>query len=81
MSQSPFAAALELVTHVPGVRGAMIVSAQDGVVVAEALMDEMKGSAVAALAASLLREPVTPVMLLTTAAVVGCVVGARRFAR
>jgi predicted regulator of Ras-like GTPase activity (Roadblock/LC7/MglB family) len=53
VSTSPFAAALELVTHVPGVRGAMLVSAADGVVVAEALMDEMKGSAVAALAASL----------------------------
>ena len=53
MSTSPFETALELVTHVPGVRGAMIVSAADGVVVAEALMDEMKGSAVAALAASL----------------------------
>ena len=25
MSQSPFEAALELVTHVPGVRGAMLV--------------------------------------------------------
>jgi predicted regulator of Ras-like GTPase activity (Roadblock/LC7/MglB family) len=53
MSASKFETALELVTHVPGVRGAMLVSAADGVVVAEALMDEMKGSAVAALAASL----------------------------
>jgi predicted regulator of Ras-like GTPase activity (Roadblock/LC7/MglB family) len=53
MSASPFETALELVTHVPGVRGAMLVSAADGVVIAEALMDEMKGSAVAALAASL----------------------------
>lgn len=34
-----------------------------------------------ALAAMLLREPVTPVMLLVTVAVIGCVVGARRFAR
>jgi len=53
MSANKFDAALELVTHVPGVRGAMIISAADGVVVAEALMDEMKGSAVAALAGSL----------------------------
>lgn len=53
MNTSPFETALELVTRVPGVRGAMLVSAADGVVVAEALMDEMKGSAVAALAASL----------------------------
>ena len=53
MSASKFETALELLTRVPGVRGAMLVSANDGVVVAEALMDEMKGSAVAALAASL----------------------------
>ena len=53
MSASKFETALELLTHVRGVRGAMLVSAADGVVVAEALMDEMKGSAVAALAASL----------------------------
>lgn len=53
MSASKFETALELLTRVPGVRGAMLVSAADGVVVAEALMDEMKGSAVAALAASL----------------------------
>ena len=50
---SKFEVALELITRVPGVRGAMLVSAADGVVVAEALMDEMKGNAVAALAASL----------------------------
>lgn len=53
MSASRFETSLELLTRVPGVRGAMIVSASDGVVVAEALMDEMRGSAVAALAASL----------------------------
>ncbi|HEU4569679.1 MAG TPA: roadblock/LC7 domain-containing protein [Gemmatimonadales bacterium] len=53
MSESKFETALDLVTRVPGVRGAMLVSAADGVVVAEALMDEMKGNAVAALAASL----------------------------
>jgi drug/metabolite transporter (DMT)-like permease len=34
-----------------------------------------------ALAATLLREAVTPIMLLVTVAIVGCVAGARRFAR
>jgi predicted regulator of Ras-like GTPase activity (Roadblock/LC7/MglB family) len=46
-------AALELITRVRGVRGAMLVSAEDGLVVAEQLMEGIKGSAVAALAASL----------------------------
>jgi len=46
-------AALELVTRVRGVRGAMLVSADDGLVVAEQLMEGIKGGAVAALAASL----------------------------
>ncbi|HSC59516.1 MAG TPA: roadblock/LC7 domain-containing protein [Gemmatimonadales bacterium] len=50
---SAWADALELITRVPGIRGAMVVSAADGVVVAESLMDELKGNAVAALAASL----------------------------
>lgn len=34
-----------------------------------------------ALAAVLLREPVTPAMLLVSVGVIGCVVGARRFAQ
>ncbi len=34
-----------------------------------------------ALAAALLREPVTPIMLLVTIAVIGCVAGARRFGK
>ena len=46
-------AALDLITRVRGVRGAMLVSAEDGLVVAEQLMEGIKGSAVAALAASL----------------------------
>ena len=46
-------AALDLITRVCGVRGAMLVSAEDGLVVAEQLMEGIKGSAVAALAASL----------------------------
>jgi len=44
---------LDLVIRVRGVRGAMLVSADDGLVVAEQLMEGIKGSAVAALAASL----------------------------
>jgi len=45
--------ALDLITRVRGVRGAMLVSADDGLVVAEQLMEGIKGPAVAALAASL----------------------------
>ena len=45
--------ALDLITRVRGVRGAMLVSADDGLVVAEQLMEGLKGGAVAALAASL----------------------------
>ena len=45
--------ALDLITRVRGVRGAMLVSAEDGLIVAEQLMEGIKGSAVAALAASL----------------------------
>ena len=45
--------ALDLVTRVHGVRGAMLVSADDGIIVAEQLMEGIKGPAVAALAASL----------------------------
>lgn len=46
-------AALDLITRVRGVRGAMLVSAEDGLVIAEQLMEGIKGTAVAALAASL----------------------------
>ena len=46
-------AALDRVTRVRGVRGAMLVSGDDGLVVAEALMEGIRGNAVAALAASL----------------------------
>ncbi|HYT04373.1 MAG TPA: roadblock/LC7 domain-containing protein [Gemmatimonadales bacterium] len=48
-----FGKALDLVTRVRGVRGAMLVSGDDGLVVAEQLMEGIKGTAVAALAASL----------------------------
>jgi predicted regulator of Ras-like GTPase activity (Roadblock/LC7/MglB family) len=45
--------ALDLITRVRSVRGAMLVSAEDGIVVAEQLMEGIKGPAVSALAASL----------------------------
>jgi predicted regulator of Ras-like GTPase activity (Roadblock/LC7/MglB family) len=45
--------ALDLITRVRGVRGAMLVSTDDGLVIAEQLMEGIKGPAVAALAASL----------------------------
>jgi len=41
------------VTRIPGVRGALVVSRDDGLVVADALMEGVDGQAVAALAASL----------------------------
>ena len=40
-------------TRVSGVRGALVVSREDGLVVADALMESVDGKAVAALAASL----------------------------
>ena len=53
MTATGYARSLDLVTRVRGVRGAMIVSSDEGLVVAEHLMEGIKGSAVAALAASL----------------------------
>jgi predicted regulator of Ras-like GTPase activity (Roadblock/LC7/MglB family) len=44
---------LDRVTRVPGVRGALLVAANDGLVVAEQLMEGVDGRAVAALAGSL----------------------------
>jgi predicted regulator of Ras-like GTPase activity (Roadblock/LC7/MglB family) len=44
---------LDRVTRVPGVRGALLVSRTDGLVVAEQLMDGVDGKAAAALAGSL----------------------------
>lgn len=49
---SAFDSALDAVTRVRGVRGAMLVARPDGLVVAEQLMEGVKGGAVAALAAS-----------------------------
>jgi predicted regulator of Ras-like GTPase activity (Roadblock/LC7/MglB family) len=54
MTAAPgYGRALDLITRVRGVRGAMLVSADDGIVVAEQLMEGIKGPALAALAASL----------------------------
>jgi predicted regulator of Ras-like GTPase activity (Roadblock/LC7/MglB family) len=47
---------LEQVTQVPGVRGSLLISADDGLVVAERLMEGIDGRAVAALAASLVQR-------------------------
>jgi len=44
---------LDGITRVNGVRGALVVSADDGLVVAESSMGDVDGAAVAALAASL----------------------------
>ena len=46
-------AVLDRLTRVPGVRGALIASAGDGLVVAEQLMDGVDGRAAAALTGSL----------------------------
>lgn len=51
--RAPYAEALERVSAVRGVQGSMLVSAGDGLVVAEQLMEDVDGRAVAALAASL----------------------------
>ena len=53
MTAASFERALDQVTRVSGVRGAMLVTGDDGLVVAEHLMEGIRGPAVAALAASL----------------------------
>jgi predicted regulator of Ras-like GTPase activity (Roadblock/LC7/MglB family) len=53
MTAPAYAHLLDLITRVRGVRGAMLVAGDDGLVVAEQLMEGIKGAAVAALAASL----------------------------
>ncbi len=45
--------ALERITAVSGVRGAMVVAPDDGLAVAEVLMEDVRGPALAALGASL----------------------------
>ncbi len=56
---------LDRVTRVPGVRGALLASAGDGLVVAEQLMEGVDGRAAAALAGSLVGR------LVRTAAAAG----------
>lgn len=48
--------ALDGVTRLHGVRGALVVHADDGMIVADALMEGVRGNAIAALAASLARR-------------------------
>lgn len=48
-----YAPLLEALTRLRGIRGAMVVDVEDGLVVAEALMGGLKGSALAAMAANL----------------------------
>lgn len=50
---SAYAPVLEGITRVPGVRGAMLVSVKDGLLVSDHLVEGVQGAAVAALAASL----------------------------
>jgi predicted regulator of Ras-like GTPase activity (Roadblock/LC7/MglB family) len=53
MSHQP---ALDALTRIPGVRGAMLADRDDGIVVAESIMEDIDGGALAALAASLARR-------------------------
>lgn len=50
---SGYGPVLERITRVPGVRGAMLVSVRDGLMVSDQLVEGIRGDAVAALAASL----------------------------
>lgn len=56
MSATGYERALDAITRVRGVRGAMLVSVEDGLMVADQLLEGIKGNAVAALAASLGRR-------------------------
>ncbi|MEP6571131.1 MAG: roadblock/LC7 domain-containing protein [Gemmatimonadota bacterium] len=51
-----YVAVVDALTRVRGVHGAMVVAGQDGVVVAESLMEGVKGRALAALAGSLAKR-------------------------
>ncbi len=50
---SKYAPLLEALTRLRGIRGAMVVEAADGLVVAESLMGGLKGTALAAMAANI----------------------------
>ena len=56
MSSAAYRRVIEAITRVRGVRGAMLVAAADGLIVADALMEGIRGNAVAALAASLVKR-------------------------
>lgn len=51
-----FRQALDNITHVRGVRGALLVTNDDGLIVADSVMEGVRGNAVAALAASLVNK-------------------------
>jgi predicted regulator of Ras-like GTPase activity (Roadblock/LC7/MglB family) len=51
-----FRRALDSITRVRGVHGALLVAGDDGLIIAEALMEGVNGKAVAALAASLAKR-------------------------
>ncbi len=51
-----FDGVLEAITRVRGVRGAMLVAADDGLIIAERSMEDVNGRAVAALAASVVQR-------------------------
>jgi uncharacterized protein len=51
-----FRGLLDAITRVRGVRGAMIVASEDGLMVADALMEGVRGKAVAALASNLYKK-------------------------
>lgn len=50
---APYEPLLESLTRLRGIRGAMVVDVQDGLVVAESLMGGLRGSAVAAMSANI----------------------------
>ncbi len=51
-----FRGILDTITRVRGVRGAMIVGYQDGLVISDSLMEDVRGNAVAALTSSLTKH-------------------------
>ncbi len=51
-----FRGILDTITRVRGVRGAMIVAYQDGLVISDSLMEDVRGNALAALTSSLTKH-------------------------
>lgn len=56
---APHSAMLDALTRLRGIRGAMVVSLEDGLVVAESLMAGLKSGALAAMAATLATQTAT----------------------